>query len=97
MAIIAWDPVKLEGTNTVQVDSDAVDNRAALLEIEDWAAQHGFVRTNEYSLRQLLKDGKRMFRGTCYRVSPEELKAASTTNSTMEMNVLNLPAVRVSF
>lgn len=97
MAIVAWDPVKLEEANTVQVDSDAADNRTALLEIEDWAAQHGFVRTDEYTLRQLLRDGKRMFRGTCYRMSPEEIAAASATNSMMERIVLDMPPVRVSF
>lgn len=72
MAIVRIDPEDFEKVNTVQVFTDAGDNRDAVLEIEAWAAQHGFVRTSEYWLGQMiLETGRRVFRGVCYRMTPE--------------------------
>jgi len=76
MAIVRVDPSDYQNANTVQVDSDAADNARAINEIGDWAAEHGFVRTNEYWLRQVPRDGKPIFRGICYRFSEEEREAA---------------------
>jgi transposase-like protein len=72
MAIVAVTPANWEEVGLVQIDSDAPSNAAAVVEIEDWAAEHGMVRTNEYWLRQLNRGNQRLFRGICYRVTEEE-------------------------
>jgi hypothetical protein len=70
--IVQTDPHNWQDVNTVQVDSDARDNDQALREIDAWAASNGFLRTDEYWLRQIIKkDGRRVFRGICYRVTDE--------------------------
>ena len=70
MSIVKTDPEDWQKASSVQVDSDAPDNAAAILEIEDWAAENGFARVHEYWLRQIHgKDGSRAFRGICYRVT----------------------------
>jgi hypothetical protein len=74
--IVKVDPPDAEHANIVQVDSDARDNMAAMREIEDWAEERGFVRTNEYWLRRVLVNGKTRFRGICYRLVDEELASA---------------------
>src|SRR5437016_1447328 len=77
MAVVGTDPVNWNAVNAVQVDSDDADNVQAMFEIEDWAAEHGFVRTSEYYLRRVRRrDGKRVFRGFCYRMTAEELESA---------------------
>src|SRR5437879_5930266 len=89
MAIVSWDPVKFEEANTIQVDSDAGDNRTALMEIEQRAAERGFVRTNEYYLRQLIRGNQRLFRGICYRMTQEEITCARAKNEELERAVLS--------
>ena len=86
MAIVGVDPTEYQNANTVQVDSDAADNARAINEIDDWATEHGFVRTNEYWLRKAIRGGKRIFRGICYRFSDEERASAvqaCQTNTTI--------------
>ena len=56
---------------------------AAVEEVEDWAWEHGFVRTHEHNLRLVLVDGKLRYRGICYRISKEE--EAATNLSQQEM------------
>ncbi len=75
MAIIRTDLDKLPDANAVEVDSDAPDNMQAIHEIDDWAAEHGFARVSEYWLRQRKVNGRRVFRGICYRLSEDEVKA----------------------
>lgn len=69
------DPQDLSGYNVLQVDCDAPTNDDAVLEIDDWADNHGFIRTNEYWLRQVIKNGRRFFRGICYRITHDEWTA----------------------
>jgi hypothetical protein len=69
------DPVSFADASSVQVDSDAGDSWHAIEEIENWAAENGFVRSSEYSPRQVLIEGHRRFRSVCYRISPEERAA----------------------
>ena len=72
MAIVAIDPADWKNTNVVQIDSDAVDNKVAIMEIESWAWDRQFARTNEYWLRQIVRDDtQRVFRGICYRLTRE--------------------------
>ena len=40
----------------LEVESDARDNYAAILEIEDWAYEHGYLRPNESWLPQLINE-----------------------------------------
>jgi hypothetical protein len=75
MAITRTDPEDFRNATTVQVESNARDNFTAIDEVERWAADNGFVRTSEYSLRQVLVGGQRRFRGICYRVTAEERAA----------------------
>jgi hypothetical protein len=76
MAILGTDPPDYEHSNVVLIESSAPTNREALLEIEDWAAQHGFVRTTESFLRQVIRrDGIRAYRSTCYRLDDQERAA----------------------
>lgn len=64
--------INVDADNTVEVDSDAKDNLDAMREIDDWAFNNNFSRTNEYHLRVVIReDGTRVFRGVCYRLTPE--------------------------
>lgn len=77
MAIAGIDPSNWENANVVQIDSDAADNQQAVDEIEDWAADHRFARVNEYWLRPIVRqDGRRVFRGVCYRLTQEEVHSS---------------------
>ncbi len=77
MAIIRTDPEDWQKANSVLVDSDARDDVKALLEIQDWAYDHGFACVPTTWLQPvLLADGRRAFRGFCYRLTPE-VKAAN--------------------
>ncbi|HUU86059.1 MAG TPA: hypothetical protein VM243_21385 [Phycisphaerae bacterium] len=77
MAIVKVDPEDWKTSNTVQLDSDAPSNREALLEIDEWAAEHGFARVNEHWLRRIItQDRCWLFRGVCYRLTPEEQTSA---------------------
>jgi hypothetical protein len=81
MAIVKVDPQDWQGVNTVQIDSDAIDNALAIREIDEWASEHGFARTNEYWLRQVIltRDGRRVFRGICYRLTQEIRESTEAT------------------
>ena len=83
--IVKIDPAEYDSSSTVQLDSDAGNQWLAIGEIEDWASSHGFVRTSELNLRQVLVGGKRRFRTVCYRISEEELKAAEDAQARVVM------------
>jgi hypothetical protein len=97
MAIIYVDPENWQAANAVQVDSDASDHEKALCEIEDWAAEHGFARTTEYRLRRLRRrDGTRVFRGFCYRLTEEVLESARSDNRRISEAVERQPTTSPS-
>lgn len=92
MAIVRIDPEKWQEVNAVQVDSDASDNAKAILEIEEWAAENGFVRVNEYWLRKIhRKDGTSVFRGMCYRLTGEEISSSDVSCQNLVQTVAELP------
>jgi hypothetical protein len=63
-----------------------------MFEIEDWAAEHGFLRTSEYYLRRVRRrDGKRVFRGFCYRMTPEERENAEQDDRVLAQTVNRQP------
>lgn len=81
MAIAFINPSEWNDAASVVVDSTAASNMAAIHEIDDWAADHGFERVNEYWLRQRKSgDGRRVFRGVCIRLSSDELSAREQEN-----------------
>jgi hypothetical protein len=70
------DPENWAKANVVQVDVDAANNSDAIETLERWAAKNGFARVREIFLRVIvLANGNRVFRGACYRITPEEKKA----------------------
>lgn len=76
MAIVAIDPAGWESANVVQVDSDAPTNKEAIIDIENWTADKDFVRTTEYWLQRIRKkDGRKVFRGICYRLTEEVVRS----------------------
>lgn len=77
MAVVVFDPSTSKGNlpNTIQVGSDAPDNFAAIVEIEDWAARNGFRRSNENWLRHLRREGKDYFVALCFRPSEADFAA----------------------
>jgi hypothetical protein len=92
MAIVRTDPERWEDVNVVQLDSDAPDNDKAILDIESWAADKGFARTNEYWLRPIwLGNGRRVLRGICYRLTREEIGSAETACRNSAEAVADLP------
>ncbi len=77
------DPDNFVSVSTVQVESDAGNPWLALAEIEDWAAAHGFVRTSEYHPRPVLVEGRRRFRGICFRLTEEDHAALDRAHQQM--------------
>ncbi len=77
------DPLDFENSSMVQIDSDAGNMWLAIEDVEDWASSHGFVRTNEQTLRPVLLDGKLRYRGICFRISDEERAAADFSQRMM--------------
>jgi hypothetical protein len=92
MAIQRVDPADWRNASTVQVESDAAHNLEALHEIEQWARDNGFARTTEYWLRQAVTpDGKRVFRGVCFRLDTEERRAAENIDRSVEERMSRMP------
>ena len=77
------DPNQYTTASSVQIDSDAADPWLAIEEMENWAADNGFVRSSEYHPRQVLIDGWRRYRSVCYRISPEERAALELSQRQM--------------
>jgi hypothetical protein len=85
-------PADWRSASTVQVESDATDNLEALKEIESWARDNGFARTTEYWLRQAItSEGKWVFLGVCFRLPPEERRAADEINRRVEERMSRMP------
>lgn len=90
--IVKVDPESWQQSKLVQLDSDAPNNMTAIREMEDWASEHGFARTSEYWLRRALtSNGKRIFRGICFRLMPDELAAASAESDDVEQRMKRMP------
>lgn len=58
----------------VEVESSAPDNTHAVIEIENWADAHGFLRTRESLLAKVITEGGKAFRAICYRPTREEVQ-----------------------
>jgi hypothetical protein len=90
--IVRINPPDWEKHDVVQIDVEAADNREAVFKIEEWAAQNGFARVNEYWLRPILSNGKRVFRGICYRLTPEEIQSAQAISDEVDRRLSELHA-----
>ena len=75
MSIEMIDPADWHNANIVQIDVKASSNMEAITELDDWATQNGFARTNDYWLRHIIINGETYFRGICYRLTPVELES----------------------
>jgi hypothetical protein len=91
MPIVRVDPAEWEQFNVVQLDSDAPDNRQALLEMESWARERGFARTNEYILRRVRTATGTIFRGICYRLTLEEERSNNAVAREREEALARMP------
>ena len=91
MAIVRVDPPDPTGASLVQVDSSSGNLWLAIAEVDGWAVEHGFVRTNEFHLRQVLVEGHRRYRGICYRPTAEEAAAADQAQQEMISRADRLP------
>ena len=75
MAVRVVRPERWEEADFVEVESDLQENLKALVEVEDWASDHGFMRTNEGYLRRVRRDdGVFVRRAVCYRPAVDELR-----------------------
>ncbi|HEY3246561.1 MAG TPA: hypothetical protein VGM03_24715 [Phycisphaerae bacterium] len=92
MAIVKTDPAEWQNVNVLLIDSDAPNNDRAILEIEDWAAEHGFVRVNEYWLREIRRDGHKLFRGICYRLTEDAIRTEQESWREIKEAVASMPA-----
>ena len=81
-----YEPQDWRHAESIQVDSDAADNMAAILEIDDWAAANGFVRESSYWLRRVRrrKDDRQVFRVVLFKMSEDELDTRRAENDRIE-------------
>ena len=74
MAVNVVRPKEWQDAEMLEVESDARDNYAAIVEIEDWAQDHGMTRTNEHWLQTIQHEDGRVGRiSIVYRPSQKEL------------------------
>ncbi len=77
--IVQTQPDETNNAPVVMVSSDASDNISAIREIDQWAREHGFVRSNEYHLgRRQTAEGRMLFVSPCYRLDESFKQAANT-------------------
>jgi hypothetical protein len=90
------DPQDWEHASVVQLDSDAPDNMKALKEMEQWAYDHGFARTDEYWLRRAITDDNvRIFRGICYRLTRDEYRVIAETQKRQDERMARMPVTTI--
>ena len=92
MAIVRIDPPNFGTASSAQIDSDAPDNSAAIRELDDWAAEHGYVRTREYWLRRVNTEGRLVFRGIVYRPGEDEIRTVRESIAATDKRLEQMPA-----
>ena len=60
-------PEEIDNLPAVVVYSDAATNDAAIREIDQWARTHGFIRSREYHLNTVLREGRLLRYSACLR------------------------------
>ncbi len=90
--VIDTQPDEIDTAPSVVVFSDAPNNFDAIREIDQWARDHGFVRSREYSLNiKQFADGKRLYYGACYRLSQDDKRAAEADLTRMRQRRAEMP------
>jgi hypothetical protein len=96
MAVVGTEPEGLDVANLapgqmVRVVSDATTNLLAVLDVEQWAREHGLLRVAEGHLAvKLTRDRRRLRCGVCYRPHEGELEAirAAVAEASAEISAL---------
>lgn len=88
---IVTDPADISNSNSALVYSDAPSNDAAIREIDRRATEHRFVRTRDYHLSVVSREGKTLYKSICYRWQPEDEAAAGEYVRTVEARRARLP------
>ncbi len=92
MMVIQTQPEETSNIDLVMVSSDATDNVSAIRDIDKWARDNGFVRSNEYHLgRRQTADGKMLFFSPCYRLDESFRRAAETDLARIRANRQKMP------
>ncbi len=95
--IIQTQPEQTNDAALVMVSSDALDNVSAIRDIDQWARDNGFVRSNEYHLgRRQTADGKMLFFSACYRLDENFRRAAETDLERIRANRQRMPVTASS-
>ncbi len=95
--IVQTQPEETAEASLVMVSSDALDNVTAIREIDRWARDHGFVRSNEYHLgRRQTADGTMLFSSACYRFDENFHRAAETDLAQIRANRQKMPVTASS-
>lgn len=88
---ISTDPAEYKGLPSVVLYSDAENNDAAIREMDAWAREHGYVRTNEYHLNVVIRNNLRIFQGFCYKWTEENKEAAKRDLSEIRSRRAKMP------
>lgn len=95
--VIQTQPEETDDAPFVMVSSDAPDNAGAIRDIDKWARDNGFVRSNEYHLgRRQTADGRMLFFSPCYRLDESFRRAAETDLTRMRANRQKMPVTASS-
>lgn len=95
--VIQTQPEETREASLVMVSSDAPDNISAIRDIDKWARDHGFVRSNEYHLgRRQIEDGTILFSSACYRFDENFRRAAETDLAQIRANRQKMPVTASS-
>ena len=90
--VIQTQPAETSNVDLVMVSSDAPDNASAIRDIDKWARDNGFVRSNEYHLgRRQTAEGKMLFFSPCYRLDETFQRAAETDLARIRDNRQKMP------
>ena len=90
--VIQTQPEETSDASLVMVSSDAPDNASAIRDIDKWARDNGFVRSNEYHLgRRQMANGRMLFFSPCYRLDEDYRRAADTDLAQIRANRQKMP------
>jgi len=75
MSVSVFQPLDGALAEVVRVSSDAANNYEAIAEIDEWASENGYTRSNEQWLVHHRRDGRTVFLSTCYRETADDAGA----------------------
>ncbi len=90
--VVQTQPENIADAPVIIASSDAPDNLRAIRDIDTWARENGFVRSNEYHLgRRQALDGTMLFFSPCYRLDESFHKAGVSDLATIRANREKMP------